>query len=218
MEKELTLSEEVQSYIETLDWQTDRDLPPEQREEVQKNRRLVEMIVKTTVRSRETITDAKLAIVEQLVTSSPDIIAHLLDDYFTRDLIDAVPGYVRRTLKLSRLDAVRLPSNVTNGYLKEAVRTYILGLAQASVALSRAALEQALKERLGPHLTGGCVKFRFLVKEARKQNILDAPMEDLALDVANAGNQVLHEKPTDLTKAVEILFKVRGLFQHIYSS
>ena len=61
---------------------------------------------------------------------------------------------VKRLMKLSRLEALRLPSKVTNGYLREAVRTYIFGFPQASIALSRAALEQALKENLGHQLSG----------------------------------------------------------------
>jgi hypothetical protein len=52
-------------------------------------------------------------------------------------------------MKLSHLQAQEVPSQVTNTYVQEAVRTYILGLPLASVALSRAAMEQALKEGLG---------------------------------------------------------------------
>src|SRR5664280_1280372 len=126
-------------------------------------------------------------------------------------------GYVKWTLQLSRLEAKRPPSNVTNGYLKEAVRTYILGLPQASVALCRAALEQALKESLGLQLTGVFITFQELLKEATKWNVLDGATEEMARDVANAGDEVMHEKPTDLSKAGEILTKVRGLLQHIYS-
>jgi hypothetical protein len=106
---------------------------------------------------------------------------------------------------------------VTNGYLKEAVRTYILGLPQASVALCRAALEQVLKESLGLQLTGAFISFQELLEEARKWNVLDTATEDMARDVGKAGGEVMHEKPTDLHKAGEILTKVRGLLQHIYS-
>jgi hypothetical protein len=217
MQKDPTLSDEVQSYIATLDWEGDRDLPPKERGEARKNRQLVEFIVETTVRSREMITDAKLEVVEQLVAAALELIADFLDDYFTREVINAVPGYVERTLQLSRLRADRLPSNITNGYLKEAVRTYILGLPQASVALCRAALEQALKESLGLQLAGTFIRFQELLKEARKWNVLDGATEHMARDVANAGDEVMHEKPTDLRQAGEILTKARGLLQHIYS-
>ena len=88
---------------------------------------------------------------------------------------------------------------------------------QASVALCRAALEQALKESLGLQLTGAFISFQELLKDARKWNVLDDAMEDMARDVANAGDEVMHEKPTDLRMAGEVLTKVRGLLQHIYS-
>jgi Domain of unknown function (DUF4145) len=132
-------------------------------------------------------------------------------------MLEAVPGYVRRILALSRLDANRLPSGVTNGYLKEAVRTYILGLPQASVALCRAALEQALKESLGRQSSGEFIAFQDLLNEFRKWNILDRTRAATARHVANAGDEVLHEKPTNLATAERVLADVRGLLQHIYS-
>lgn len=170
------------------------------------------------VQSRETITDAKLASIERLVEDSPEIISHFLDDYFTREVVEPVPGYVKRMMSLSRVDATRLPSRVTNGYLREAVRTYILGLPQACVALCRAALEQALKEALGLQLSGVFITFQDLLKEARKWKILDDTTEDMARDIANAGDEVMHEKPCDSPKAAEILSATRGLLQQIYST
>ena len=136
---------------------------------------------------------------------------------FTRDLIDKVSGCVDRTLQLSRLQASSKASSITNGYLREAVRTYILGLPQASVALSRAALEQALKEKLALQLSGEFIKFQDLLKEARKWNILDGTMEMCARDVANAGDEVMHEKPTTLPRALEVLDQLRALLRHVYS-
>ena len=56
-----------------------------------------------------------------------------------------------------------------------------------------------------------------LLKEARKYKLLDRTMELCARDVANAGDGVLHEKPTTDSKALEVLDKLRGLLQHIYS-
>lgn len=88
-------------------------------------------------------------VIETIVRTEPELVRHLLDGRFTRDAINAVPGYLTRTMELSRLEGSRTPSEVTNGYMREVVRTYIFGFPQASIALSRAALEQALKEELG---------------------------------------------------------------------
>jgi len=97
------------------------------------------------------------------LADTAEIIEDLLDERFTRDVINAVAGYVKRTLELSRLEAARIPSTLTNGYLREASRTYIFGLPHASVALCRAALEQALKENLRYQATGTFVEFNTLL-------------------------------------------------------
>jgi len=218
MEKDLTLSERVQSFIDSEDFLTYSDVPMQEREEAKKNRRFVELVVEAVVQSRETITDAKLKAVETLVQAAPELISDFLDDYFTRQVVSEVQGYVSRLLKLSRLDAEQLPSQVTNGYLSEAVRTYILGLPQASIALCRAALEQALKDRLGHQLSGSFITWQELLKEARKWNLLDEATEAMAREVANAADEVLHEKPADWNKAEEVVLNVRGLIQQIYST
>jgi len=46
--------------------------------------------------------------------------------------------------------------------------------------------------------------FQDLLEEARKWNILDATMEMWAGDVANGGDEVMHEKPTTLPRALEV--------------
>ena len=125
---------------------------------------------------------------------------------------------MRRTLELSPLEAADTPSKVTNTYIREATRTYILGLPQASIALCRAALEQGLKERLGRQLSGEFIKFQDLLEEARRWHLLDGVTEQTARYVANAADDVLHEKPTEISKARDVLDQLRGVLQHIYSA
>jgi hypothetical protein len=218
MKNDDTLSGEVQAFIATIDAECRFGNTPEERETNERAQRFIDIIVDDLISSREALTDNKLAIIDKLVQSTPELIADFLDSRFTRDVIDAVPGYVKRIMQLSRLEGAAIPSNVTNGYMREAVRTYVFGLAQASTALSRAALEQALKERLGMQLSGDFIKFQDLLKEARKWNILDDVMEQCARDVANAGDDVMHDRPANLSKALEVLDKLRGLFRHIYST
>lgn len=218
MRREPRLSELVQTFIEAEDSENTLQLSPEERLENEQTSKKVAVIVDDIITSRETITDGKLAAIEKLVEGAPELIKDLLDDHFTRDLIGKVSGYVNRTLQLSRVQSSGQPSSITNGYLREAVRTYILGLPQASVALSRAALEQALKEQLALQLSGEFIKFQDLLKEAKKWNILDSTMELCAREVANAGDEVMHERPTTLPAALEVLDKLRGLLQHIYST
>ena len=217
MPRDLRLSEEVQTYIDVLKNEGDRGKSPEQRREDWKLNKIVEIMIDDIIRSRETITDSKLKRLETLIETSRDLVEDFLDDRFTVEAVDGVQSSVKRLMKLSRLEAMRLPSTVTNGYLREAVRTYIFGFPQASIALAQAALEQALKENLGHQLSGEFRSMDELLKEARKYKLLDRTMELCARDVAKAGDGVLHEKPTTDSKALEVLDKLRGLLQHIYS-
>lgn len=214
---ELTLSQEVQAYIQSLD-QDDIGLTTEEFSELQHHRAMTEVIADVLIKTRETITDSKLEMLEELVKSDPELVKGLLDDRFTRNIVSEIPGYVSRTLQLSRLDSTRLPSTVTNGYLREAVRTYIFGLPQASVALSRAALEQALKEGIGYQSSKTFVKMNDLLEEAECAGVIDGANRQSAREVANAADEVLHENPTTLPKSFEVLIKLRGILQFIYSN
>ena len=139
-----------------------------------------------------------------------------MDDHFTRKALMSVSACVDRILQLSRLDTLRVPSAVTNGYLMEATRTYIFGFPQASVALSRATLDQALKEALGYQLNRRRVLSKDLIQEAYEKHILDSNMRSWSRGIARAGNDVMHEKPTTMEKSLEVLDKVRGVLEHIY--
>jgi hypothetical protein len=204
----------VKSYIDRLERKVNKYAEPKQRDELSKS---TEPFANAIINSKEMITDATVANVSAVIAAFPDLVSNALDDHYTREVVNAIPGYVKRTMALPGLTAARLPSKVTNGYLKEAVHTYVLGLPQACVALSRVALEQALKEALGRQLSGEFVRFQDLLQEARRWNILDKRTEAIARAVANAGNEVLHEKPIDLDKAYDVLTKVGGLLEHIYS-
>jgi len=214
-DRERRLSREVQTYIEVLDEEDAREgsrgLSAQEREGQAGARALVEATVDDIIASRETITDNQLAFLENRLQSEPDLLEALLDDRFTRDVIANVSGYVSRTLRLSRLEASRIPSKATNVYVREAMRTYILGLPQASVALSRAALEQALKEILGYQGEQGTRKrMNDLLEEAERAGVVDSVIRGTARELANEGNEVLHEKPTSLAKAYDVLVNAQG--------
>lgn len=217
MTRDSTLSGEVRRFLDSLDLENDEDSSPEELEEMKEIRRAVNVIVNDVISSRETLTDNKLRGIEKLVADMPKVIKTFLDDRYTRDVIRAVPGYVSRTMELSRLEGSRLPSKITNGYLREAVRTYIYGLPQASVALCRAAMEQALKENLGYQGTGTFVEMNSLLDESEGAGIIDGTIRRMARKIAGAADDVLHERPTDLKQASEVLVMLRGVLQHLYS-
>jgi hypothetical protein len=211
------LSEEVQTYIDVLKSEGDRGKSPEQRREDWKLNKMVEIIIDDIIKSRETITDSRLKKLDILVETSPELIEDFLDDRFTVEAVEGVQSSVKRLMKLSRLEALRLPSTVTNGYLREAVRTYIFGFPQASIALSRAALEQSLKEGIGYQSTKTFVKMEDLLDEAESAGVIDATIRDLSRKIADEADDVLHEQPASASKAYDVLILLRGVLQHVYT-
>jgi predicted translin family RNA/ssDNA-binding protein len=217
-ERDSWLSELVEDFIDTQDHFADSDLPPEEREEAQRDRRFVDVVVKDIINSRQSLTENSLRGIERLVEAEPELIKHFLNDHFTREVVHAVPGYVERTMQLSRLEAQQTASKVTNAFLKEAVRTYLLGLPQACVALCRAALEQALKERMGFQLAKTYVEMPQLLDEAEGAGVLDPTLRRMAAHIAKEAGDVLHEKPTNLKTAYEVLVELRGVLMHVYQN
>jgi hypothetical protein len=216
-----TFSQYVQHHIDDYDEDFDNELEPDERAGHERDKKLVRAVVAYFLGSRATIFAASMDVFskfEALVQAEPDLVAAFLDEHYTRQLIAGVAGYVERTMEFSRMEAERVPSEVTNTYLREAVRTYTFGLPQATVALSRAALEQALKETLGRQGSGEHISFQYLVGQAETWGILDKTAARMARKLAKEGDDVLHEKPTDLKKAREVLVGIRGLVQQIYSS
>jgi hypothetical protein len=211
----LKLSQEVQTFIES--WLHDSDLSADERRDTEQLRKVVRATVDDIIASREMVTEGKFAPFEKMLAATPNLIDELLDERFTRDVIRAVPGYVDRTMELSRLEGYDIPSKVTNRYVQEAVRTYIFGLTQASVALCRAAMEQALKENLGYQGTGTFVNMETLLEEAEGAGVVDSVMRKVARKLADDADDVLHEKPADSKKAYEVLLALRGVLQHVYA-
>jgi hypothetical protein len=213
---QLSLSEECLSYIDSLDTDYGQQYPSE---EDRKNTDLLREIIRRVIKSREGFTGEKIdEVIEQLVKITPEFFVGEIDDFLTRFLLQEVSGMAKRLVRLSRLDALRQPSRSTAMYIREAVHTYLYGLPQASAAISRAALEQALKESLGKQGGGEFIKFQDLVEEARKWKILDATTALMARDTAKKADAVLHERPTDHNGALEVLTEVRGLLEQIYSA
>ncbi len=213
--KSLTLSQECISYIDSLDKSYEEDYPsPEDKVTTV----LFKTITKTILMSREAFLGEGPEVVENFVKASPDFAADQLDDFITRIVLQDVQGMVKRIMQLSHLEALFKPSKNTAKYIREATRLYIYGFSQACAAISRAALEQALKEKLGHQGSGEFLKFQDLLKEAKKWNIVDENTERQIRDTANKADLVLHEKPTDLEGAFEVLIAVRGLLQLLYST
>lgn len=221
MTRALTLSRQLQEYIADMESDYESELPPDELHDHENSGKLVKAIVLYMLASRETLaplTGATFQKFEDLIAEAPELVSDFLDEHYTKTMLGEVGAYVGRTLELSRMQAEGTPSEVTNAYLREATRTYVHGLPQACVALSRAALEQSLKDVLGHQMTGSYLTLQALVADALKWGVLDKATARMARSLAREGDSVLHERPTDLKKASEVLVGVRGLVQQIYSS
>lgn len=218
MGDDLAFSSRVLSFIDSENSLEESEVPAEERTDFKKWKRISELLVDYFISSRETLASSKFPEIEQLLQAAPEAMEHFLDVRFTRDLVQEAPRFVERLMKLSRLAATTPASNVTNAYMREAVRTYAAGLPLASVALCRAALEQSLKEGMGYQSTRTFVTMNDLLDEAESANVIrDTAIRLMAREVANLADDVLHETPTSLSVAYETLVKLRGVLQHIYA-
>lgn len=138
-----------------------------------------------------------------------------LDDYFSRALVSRVPEIVNRLMTFERLRVRELPSDPVRLYLREAIRCYVLGLVQACIALTRAALEQALRERI-PYANRNLWSLDELIEAARRFKRLSPEHLQLATDVRHIGNQVLHRSPCADAEACEGLVKTRLVIETLY--
>jgi hypothetical protein len=91
-------------------------------------------------------------------------------------------------------------------YLKEAARCYIYALPQASIALTRAAVETALIQR-DPHVSVKDLAER-INKYARKAK-LSPEWCTRAHKVRQVANDVLHQQPKSLSDALAVIENAR---------
>jgi hypothetical protein len=108
-----------------------------------------------------------------------------------------------------------------NPYLRESTRCYLFGLFNASVALSRSALEQALSKKIPTLLQGRSTEERLhtLIKTARS-SILKHSTDicDLADEVRQKGNSIIHGKICQQPTALQVLVDIRRILRALYGS
>lgn len=140
-----------------------------------------------------------------------------IEHYYVRDMLTRVPRIVARTMKLSHIIPNKGVPGPTEIYLKEATRAYLFGFWDASVALSRAAVEQGLRQAVKERLSRNLEKLPDLVNASLRWELLDRPRADLADKVVSAGNRILHSNPADETEAWDVLCAARGVLLHLVS-
>lgn len=131
----------------------------------------------------------------------------MLDQFYSKELLAAVPGFVERTQQLEALTFAGLADQESFEYLRESATCYIHGLFQATTALARSAMELRLRKRIGA-LAGSQVGAGLALKELLErygERVLTRQGMKLATMVRVTANQVLHEQAVTGGKALAVL-------------
>lgn len=178
----------------------------------------LERIAEELIEGREAFTDGRFEVLERALRNEPEITEGEIDRVLTVRALSEMRGIVMRVANLSKLDRVKIPSDQTSQYVREAARSYFYGLYQASAAMSRVALEQALKESLGRQGIEDFISFKQLRKDAKKRKILDGVTGPAACKIHKYASEVIHHRPADADGALAILVGSRGLIVQIYEA
>ena len=180
--------------------------------------RAARMMVSAFVDSKESFTGEDWPTVSPmlaaLVSRLGSDLHQQLDWHITESLLPRIPKFVIRTLKLSEL-AGSSPSPRVAIYLREATTCYVFGLFQASVALSRAAMEQALKERITNVVDVSHTKLGSLVVVGLRMNVLDQVHGGMATSVQRRGNDLLHGQNVQPEEALDTLIEARAVLEYL---
>ena len=147
---------------------------------------------------------------------SPEGLDPFYNEFYCKAFLEKIPKMAERTRTLPTLRTKTPVDRATNLYLREATRSYILGIWDAAVALSRATVEEALEVRLKqtiPGLKGGLDE---LLKLAERFGVLDREQLSAAGRVQRRGNMVLHTKPATEEDARSAIVDVRSVVTYLY--
>ena len=136
------------------------------------------------------------------------------DQLYCRDLLRQVPKIVGRHQALSELILSEIEDREAFAYLKEAANCYILGLPQAAIALSRAAVEAHLRKAVSKSLGSNTVRgegLKTLISFSRRGQLLSTKGRELANKVREAADDVLHVTPSDSGSALPVIEAARAV-------
>jgi len=154
----------------------------------------------------------------EVLSAHPSVWRWTMDWWYCSEAIAAIPKAVERFARLAPLLFRRTPSTEVNTYLREATRCYLWGFLQASVALSRAALEVGLNEHLKRKvLAVPQMDLVDKINQAARLNLMSAASGVAANEVRDLANRVVHQQPASDRSAFDVLAKARGVLLELYS-
>lgn len=204
--------------LKEFEAEADEEMGLDEKEEAQQVLEFVERMTGYLVGHLEGFSDAAATRIESLFREVDAPLDERIEHYYARDMLTRVPKIVNRTLKLSHVIPNKTLCGPTVVYLKEATRAYLFGFWNASVALSRAAVEQGLRQVANEQFNQDLDTLQELTDAGFRLGLLDRPHADSASTVVRVGNQVLHRHPADEAQAWDVLCAARGVLLHLFGA
>ena len=135
--------------------------------------------------------------------------------HYAFELIRVLGRLNKKTFNLEAPPISGVAPDSVVSYLRESTRCWLYGFHGASVALSRACLEDALKVRL-PRASHQ-QELVHLISAAKHYGVLDDCMVELAHSLRKAGNKFLHGKTITEQDSRESLDALRGIVEHLFA-
>ena len=210
----MNTSEYLRKTLKDCDDDFEEEQPPATPEE----KKWLITLRKLEIDSIESVLPHDFANLIHHVHSGRDMLEYGLDDYYSRHFLDEVPKIVKRALKLEPLFIKKPIEGPVEIYIREATRAYLFGLFQASVALTRSALEQSLKENLRTEapMLAQTDELLSLLKRAELSKSLDGSLLQFAHEVRKSANAILHGTPCGDQAAFDMLIKARKVIDALY--
>jgi len=146
--------------------------------------------------------------VTRVLDEHPD----LVNEFYCRDLLKAIPGIVERTLSLSQVTLAGITSSELV-YLREAANCYVFDLPRAAIALARAAMEGRLRKVLARTSGKEAVKkmeLQGVIEELVRTRRLSSEARTRANRLRTAANGVLHDEENACTDALTSIEDARA--------
>ena len=178
----------------------------------------LEKAVSAFIDAIETFSDQKLEAVFLFLQELPNLLQDRIDEHFTKLLIQKVPTFVERFTRLSIIQLTVLPKNEVRIYMQEATRCFVFGFNQASIALSRAAMEFSLRDRFQNMFSKTPDSSLNDMLQSRFISQLLKRTYNEARDVQFFANRVVHEQPATEQIAFDVLVKARMVIRELYDS
>jgi len=148
----------------------------------------------------------------------PYIFEWAVDWWSCKDAIQRIRAIRDRFFSLRPAITGRVPDTEVNSYLREATRCYLYGFSQASIALSRAAMEVGLNKHLEKALSAvPSLKLNEKIRQAEQWKLLSGAMCEFARDVSKAAGRVLHQRPAPEKLAFNTLIRARAVLMELYT-